>query len=81
MGGFGAGRLSWAAGVGEADLAAGGEGALGLAGFLGQQPAAFRRVQQPLVDLAVVEGACRSSCGSRASQDGSRQGSTWPLTG
>jgi hypothetical protein len=31
MGAFGAGGLSWAAGVGEADLAAGGEGAVGLA--------------------------------------------------
>ena len=57
VGAFGGGGLLWAAGVGQADLAARGQGAAGLAGFLGQQPAAFRRVQQPLVDLAVVEGA------------------------
>jgi hypothetical protein len=30
---------------------------VGLAGFLGQQPTAFRRIEEPLVDLAVVEGA------------------------
>jgi hypothetical protein len=45
------------AGMGQADLTAGEKGAAGLAGLLGQQPAAFCRLKQPLVDLAVVEGA------------------------
>ena len=57
VGAFGAGGLAWAAGVGQADLAARGQGAAGLAGLLGQQPAAFGGRQEPLVDLAVVEGA------------------------
>jgi hypothetical protein len=57
MGAVGAGGVSGAAGVGEADLAAGGQGAAGLARFLSQQPTALGRGQEPLVDLAVVEGA------------------------
>jgi hypothetical protein len=43
--------------VGQADVAAGGQGAVGLAGLVGQQPAAFGGLKQALVDLAVVEGA------------------------
>jgi hypothetical protein len=46
-----------AAGVGQADLAAGGQGAAGLAGLVGQQPTTLGRLEQALVDLAVVEGA------------------------
>src|SRR4029450_11725794 len=46
-----------AAGMAQADLAAGGQGAAGLAGLLGKQPTAVRRRQEPLVDLALVEGA------------------------
>ena len=57
MGAFGAGGLSWAAGVGQADLAARGQGPVGLAGLLGEQAAAFGRLQERVVDLAVVEGA------------------------
>jgi hypothetical protein len=57
MGAFGAGGLGWAAGMLEADLAAGGQGAVGLARLLGQQPAALGGRQEPLVDLAGVEGA------------------------
>ena len=57
VGAFGAGGLAWAAGVGQADLAAGGQGAAGLARFLGQQSALLSGLQEPLVDLAVVEGA------------------------
>ena len=45
------------AGVGEADLAARGQGPAGLAGFLGQQPTAVRRRKESLVDLMLVEGA------------------------
>jgi hypothetical protein len=55
MGAFGAGGLSWAAGVGQADLAAGGQGPVGLAGLLGQQPAALGGGEESLVDLGVVE--------------------------
>jgi hypothetical protein len=43
--------------MGEADLAARGQGATGLARLLGQQPAALGGGQQSSVDLAVVEGA------------------------
>ena len=59
MGAFGAGGLGWAAGVGQADLAARGEGAAGLAGLFGQQPTALGGCQELLGDLAVVEGADR----------------------
>jgi hypothetical protein len=45
------------AGVGEADLAARGQGPAGLTGFLDEEAAAFGGGQQPLVDLSVVEGA------------------------
>jgi hypothetical protein len=41
----------------EADLAAGDQGAVGLARLLGQQPTTFSGIEQPLVDLAVLEGA------------------------
>ena len=57
MGGFGAGGVGGAAGMGQADLAARGQGAAGLAGLLGQQPAAVGGRKEPLVDLALVEGA------------------------
>jgi hypothetical protein len=40
--------------MGQADLAAGGEGPLRLAGLLGQQPAPLRRLELPVVDLALV---------------------------
>jgi hypothetical protein len=43
--------------MGQADLAARGQGAAGLAGLLGQQPAALGGLEQPLVDVVVVEGA------------------------
>ena len=45
--------------MGEADLAARGQGAAGLARLLTKQPTALSGRQQPLVDLAVVEGAGR----------------------
>jgi hypothetical protein len=45
--------------MGQADLAAGGEGAVGLAGLLGQQPTALSGIQERLVDLVGVEGAGR----------------------
>src|SRR5215213_4374386 len=57
MGAFGAGGLPWAAGMGQPDLAARSQSAMGLAGFLGQQPAALRRRKQPLVDLALDKRA------------------------
>jgi hypothetical protein len=58
MGGaFGPGGLGRTAGMGQADLAARGQGAAGLAGLLSKQPAAFGGRQQPLVDFALVEGA------------------------
>jgi hypothetical protein len=43
--------------VGQADLPTRGQGAVGLARLLDQQPAALGRREQPLVDLAGVEGA------------------------
>jgi hypothetical protein len=43
--------------MGQADLAARGQGAAGLAGLISEQPAAVGCGQEPLVDLAVVEGA------------------------
>src|SRR4029453_7866804 len=57
VGAFGAGGLSWTAGVGQPDLAARGQGPVGLAGLLLEQPAAVSCPQERLVDLAVVEGA------------------------
>jgi hypothetical protein len=57
MAGFAAGGVGWAAGMGQADLAARGQGAAGLARLLIEEPAAFGGGQEPLVDLAVVEGA------------------------
>src|SRR5215217_1455507 len=57
MGGVGVGAVGGRAGVGQADLAAGGQGALGLAGLISEQAAAFGRLEQALVDLVVVEGA------------------------
>ena len=43
--------------MGQADLAAGGQGPAGLAGLLLEQAAAFGGFQEGLVDMAVVEGA------------------------
>jgi hypothetical protein len=43
--------------MGQADLAAGGQGAVGLAGLLSEESAAFGGCQERVVDLAVVEGA------------------------
>jgi hypothetical protein len=57
MGGVGVGAVGGRAGVGQADLAAGGQGAVGLAGLVGEQTAAFGGLEQALVDLAMVEGA------------------------
>ena len=57
MGGVGAGAVGCRAGVGQADLAAGGQGAVGLAGLVGEQAAALGGLEQPVVDLVVVEGA------------------------
>jgi hypothetical protein len=57
MSGFGDGGLGWVAGMGQADLAAGGQAAAGLARFLIEEPAAFGGGQETLVDLPVVEGA------------------------
>ena len=57
MGAFGAAGLVWAAGVGQSDLAARGQGPAGLARLLGQQPTTLSGIQEPSVDLALVEGA------------------------
>jgi hypothetical protein len=57
MGGVGVGAVGGRAGVGQADLAARGQGAVGLAGLVGEQPAAFSGPEQAVVDLVVVEGA------------------------
>jgi hypothetical protein len=57
MGGIGAGPVGGRAGVGQADLATGGQGAAGLARLVTQQAAAFGGLEQPVVDLVVVEGA------------------------
>jgi hypothetical protein len=57
VGAFGAGGLPWAAGVGQADLAARGQGPMGLAGLLGEQAAAFGGGKERLVDLTVLKGA------------------------
>src|SRR5919107_855747 len=57
VGAFRAAGLGWAAGVGQADLAAGGQGSVRLAGLLGEEAAAFGGGQERLVDLAGVEGA------------------------
>ena len=57
MGGFGAGAVGDRAEVGQADLAAGGQGAQGLAGLVAKQAAAFGGLEQALVDVVVVEGA------------------------
>jgi hypothetical protein len=43
--------------VGQADLAARGQGPVGLAGLLFEEAAAFGGGQERVVDLAVVEGA------------------------
>src|SRR4029453_10489084 len=56
-GALGGGGVGGPAGMGQADLTAGEKGAASLTGLLGQQPTAVRRGQQPLVDLAGVEGA------------------------
>jgi hypothetical protein len=57
MGGVGAGAVGVRAGVGQADLAARGQGAVGLAGLLGQQAATLGGLEQAVVDPVVVEGA------------------------
>jgi hypothetical protein len=51
------GAVGCRAGVGQADLAAGGQGALCLARLVAEQAAAFGRLEQTLVDLMLVEGA------------------------
>jgi hypothetical protein len=51
------GAVGGRAGVSQTDLAARGQGAVGLAGFVGEQAAAFGGLEQALVDLVVVEGA------------------------
>jgi hypothetical protein len=51
------GAVGGRAGVGQADLAAGGQGALGLARLIGEQAAAFGGLEQALVHLLMVEGA------------------------
>ena len=43
--------------MGQADLPARGQGPVGLAGLVGEEAAAFGRLKERLVDLAVVEGA------------------------
>jgi hypothetical protein len=43
--------------MGKADLPGGGQGAAGLAGLLGQQPAVVGGLKQLLVDLVGAEGA------------------------
>jgi hypothetical protein len=43
--------------VGQADLAARGQGALSLARLVGEQAAAFSGLEQALVDLVVIQGA------------------------
>ena len=57
MAGVGAGAVGSRAGVGQADLAARGQGALGLAGLLGEQAAACGGLEQAVIDLVLVEGA------------------------
>src|ERR687897_2416499 len=54
MAGVGVGAVGGRAGVGQADLAAGGQGALGLAALVPQQGAAFGGLQEALVDLGGV---------------------------
>jgi hypothetical protein len=48
------GAVGCRAGVGQADLAPGGQGALGLARLVGEQPAAFGGLEQVLMHLLVV---------------------------
>ena len=43
--------------MGQADLAAGGQGALGLAGLVAEQAAALGGLEQAVADLLVVQGA------------------------
>jgi hypothetical protein len=43
--------------VDQADLAAGGQGAVGLARLIGEQTTAFGGLEQTLVDLVVVQDA------------------------
>ena len=57
MGGVGVGAIGCRAGVGQADLAPGGQGALGLARLVGEQAAALGGLEQTLLDLMLVEGA------------------------
>jgi hypothetical protein len=57
VGAFGAGGLSWAAGVAQADLAARSQGPICLAGLVGEEAASLGCDQELVVDLAGVEGA------------------------
>src|SRR5918994_3271061 len=57
MAGVGVGAVGGRAGVGQADLAAGGQGAVGLAGLLGEQAATFGGPGQAVGGLVGVEGA------------------------
>jgi hypothetical protein len=57
MGGVGMGAVGGGAGVGQADLAAGGQGALGLARLLGEQPATLGGLEQAVMHLLVVQDA------------------------
>src|SRR5215212_3743991 len=56
-GGVGGWWLGGAAGMSQADLATRGQGAAGLARLLSQQPTALGVIEQPLVDVVLVEGA------------------------
>jgi hypothetical protein len=59
VGAFGAGGLAGTAGVSQADLAARGQGPVGLAGLLGEKAAAFgggQRVDPPPLPVAVAHG-------------------------
>ena len=57
LGGVGGAAMWGRARVGQADLAAGGQGSLGLAGLVTEEAAAFGGLEQTVVDLLVVEGA------------------------
>ena len=57
MSAFGGGGLGWAAGVGQADLATGGQGPAGLAGLVGQQPTPLSGIKESLIDLVLIQGA------------------------
>jgi hypothetical protein len=54
MGGVGVDAVRGRAGVGQADLAAGGQGALGLAGLLAKESAAFGGLEEAVMDVMLV---------------------------